>query len=84
MTKVSPTTSEWPQWLKDNDWLLSRLEYLWSYMKRQVHKTFSDLLDMPGGPAVVKEHWQMRYKRFGRTSQSRLQSLSLYTVITAG
>jgi len=53
------------QWLKDNDWVVAKhpacspdlnpIEHIWTYMKRQLHKRFPHLKNMPGGPAAVKE-----------------------------
>jgi len=53
------------QWLKDNDWVVAKhpacspdlnpIEHIWAYMKRQLHKRFPHLMNMSGGPAVVKE-----------------------------
>jgi len=30
-------------------------EHVWAYMKRQLHKKYPHLLNMPRGPDVVKE-----------------------------
>ena len=53
------------QWLKDNDWVVAKhpacspdlnpIEHIWAYMKRQLHKRFPHLMNMPGEPAAVKE-----------------------------
>jgi len=53
------------QWLKDNDWVVAKhpacsldlnpIEHIWAYMKHQLHKRFPHLMNMPGGPAAVKE-----------------------------
>jgi len=51
--------------LKDNDWVVAKhpacspdlnpIEHICAYMKSQLHKRFPHLMNMPEGPAVVKE-----------------------------
>ena len=53
------------QWFKENNWEvadhpacspdLNPIEHVWSYMARQLHKRFPNLMNMPGGPAVAKQ-----------------------------
>jgi len=51
-------------WFKDNDWVVAKhpayspdlnpIEYVWVYMKRQLHQRYPNLINMPGSPEVVK------------------------------
>jgi len=34
---------------------MNPIEHVWAYMKCQLHKKYPHLLNMPGGPDVVKE-----------------------------
>ena len=51
-------------WFKENGWVVAKhpayspnmnpIEHVWVYIKRQLHKKYLHLLNMPGGPDVVK------------------------------
>jgi len=51
-------------WFKENGWVVAKhpayspdmnpIEHVWAYMKCQLHKKYPHLLNMPGGPDVVK------------------------------
>ena len=52
-------------WFKENGWIVAKhpayspdltpIEHVWAYMKRQLNKKYPYLLNMPGGPDIVKE-----------------------------
>ena len=52
-------------WFKDNDWIVAKhpayspdlnpIEHVWAYMKRQLHRKYPELMNMPGRPDTVKQ-----------------------------